>query len=216
MNRATGPAQAHHTSPPPETESAMPSGDSNNGMGGQGGISAGFLETLIGYNARRAALSIIGVFLERMAVYGVRPVDFSVLSLIRHNPGINSRQLCAALGLLPPNLVQMLNQLEARQLVDKRPHPTDGRAVALHLSPTGHALMDDAEATAAQLERDATAHMSDHQRSTLMRLLKLVYQPPSPLPRATPAATSDTATQPKPKRSRTARQPKPPTPSQVD
>jgi DNA-binding MarR family transcriptional regulator len=137
-----------------------------------------FLETLIGYNARRAALSIISVFLERMSVYGVRPVDFSVLSLIRHNPGITSRQLCAALGLLPPNLVLMLNQLEERQLVEKRPHPTDGRAVALYLSEAGHALMADAESTAAQLERDATSHMTDHQRSTLMRLLKLVYQPP--------------------------------------
>jgi hypothetical protein len=88
----------------------------------------------------------------------------------------------------------MLNQLEARQLLDKRPHPTDGRAVALHLSDAGHALMDDAEATAAQLERDATAHMTDHQRSTLMRLLKLVYQPPATeapqakRPHATPKA----------------------------
>ena len=44
-----------------------------------------YLETLIGYNARRAALSVIGLFLQRMAVYGLRPVDFSVLSLITHN-----------------------------------------------------------------------------------------------------------------------------------
>lgn len=146
-------------------------------------LDTAFLETLIGYNARRAALSIIGVFLERMAVYGVRPVDFSVLSLIRHNPGITSRQLCTALGLLPPNLVLMLNQLEARQLVDKRPHPTDGRAVALHLSDQGHTLMGEAETTATQLERDATAHMTEHQRNTLMRLLKLVYQQPPASPR---------------------------------
>ncbi len=169
MTRAPGPEQA--TEFPLQATAA---GDSAPAR-----INTDFLETLIGYNARRAALSIIGVFLERMAVYGVRPVDFSVLSLIRHNPGITSRQLCAALGLLPPNLVLMLNQLEARQLLEKRPHPTDGRAVALHLSATGHALMDEAETTASQLERDATAHMTDHQRSTLMRLLKLVYQPPA-------------------------------------
>jgi hypothetical protein len=35
-----------------------------------------YLQTLLGYNARRAALSIIGVFLERLAVYGLKPVDF--------------------------------------------------------------------------------------------------------------------------------------------
>ena len=35
-----------------------------------------YLESLLGYNARRAALSVIEVFLERMAPYGLRPVDF--------------------------------------------------------------------------------------------------------------------------------------------
>lgn len=171
MNRASAPEQATANPPSVDTDLAAPAR-----------INTDFLETLIGYNARRAALSIIGVFLERMEVYGVRPVDFSVLSLIRHNPGITSRQLCAALGLLPPNLVLMVNQLEARQLVDKRPHPTDGRAVALHLSDDGHALMNEAETTAASLEKEATSHMSEHQRSTLIRLLKLVYQPPPETP----------------------------------
>lgn len=193
MIRAPGPKQATEPQPLADTEPNAP-----------GTINTDFLETLIGYNARRAALSIIGVFLERMAMYGVRPVDFSVLSLIRHNPGITSRQLCAALGLLPPNLVLMLNQLEARQLLDKRPHPTDGRAVALHLSATGHSLMNEAETTASQLERDATAHMSDHQRTTLMRLLKLVYQPPEkpvrPAKKSTETTPSAKATKPSPAR----------------
>jgi len=55
----------------------------------------------LGYNARRAALTIIEGFLERMAEFGLRPVDFSVMSVIQHNPGVTSRQLCAALNLLP-------------------------------------------------------------------------------------------------------------------
>ena len=41
-----------------------------------------YLETLLGYNARRAALTVIGQFLPRMAAFELRPVDFSVLSLI--------------------------------------------------------------------------------------------------------------------------------------
>ena len=60
-----------------------------------------YLETLLGYNTRRAALTIIGRFMDNMAVYQLRPVDFSVLSLIGHNPGITSRQLCSALNILP-------------------------------------------------------------------------------------------------------------------
>ena len=68
-------------------------------------VNTRYLETLVGYNARRAALVIIGEFMHRMAVYDLRTVDFSVLSLITHNPGITSRQLCNTLGIQAPNLV---------------------------------------------------------------------------------------------------------------
>ena len=51
-----------------------------------------YLETLIGYNARRAALALIGQFLERMAIYDLKPVEFSVMSVIVHTPGVTSRQ----------------------------------------------------------------------------------------------------------------------------
>lgn len=146
-------------------------------------IDTTYLECLIGYNARRAALTIIGSFLERMAVYGVRPVEFSVLSVIRHNPGITSRQLCACLGLLPPNLVTMLNQLGQRDLVARQPHPHDGRAISLSLTPHGLALMNQAEATAYQLELDATASLTDAQRATLKKLLRMVYAPEPAAPR---------------------------------
>ena len=87
-------------------------------------VDSSYLEGLLGYNARRAALSVIEVFLDRMAVYGLRPVDFSVLSLITHNPGITSRQLCTSLGILPPNLVGMINNFEKRDLVQRRPAKT--------------------------------------------------------------------------------------------
>src|SRR5437868_6643483 len=90
-----------------------------------------YLETLIGYNARRAALAVIEVFMVRMAEYELRPVDFSVASLIAHNPGITSRQLCSSLGMLPPNLVGLLNALEKRGLITRRHHPNDGRASGL-------------------------------------------------------------------------------------
>ena len=71
-------------------------------------VDTSYLETLIGYNARRAALAVISQFLERMAVYDLKPVDFSVMSVVVHNPGVTSRQLCAALNILPPNLVGLV------------------------------------------------------------------------------------------------------------
>lgn len=139
-------------------------------------IDTSYLESLIGYNARRAALAVIEVFLQRMAVFGLRPVDFSVLSLITHNPGITSRQLCTALGILPPNLVGMVNALEKRELIERQPHPRDGRAMGLHLTPAGQKLMRDAERTAAQLEAQVAARLSAGEVKTLIRLLKKVYR----------------------------------------
>lgn len=139
-------------------------------------VNTRYLETLLGYNARRAALAIIEVFLERMAVYDLRPVDFSVLSLVVHNPGITSRQLCSALGILAPNLVGMVNALEKRDLIARKPHPLDGRAMGLHPTPAGFTLMRAAEKTASQLEQDSTERLNDVERKTLLQLLKKVYK----------------------------------------
>lgn len=138
-------------------------------------VDTSYLEGLIGYNARRAALAVIEVFLQRMAVYELRPVDFSVLSLITHNPGITSRQLCTSLGILPPNLVGMVNALEKRGVILRQPHPRDGRAVGLHLTPAGRKLMQDAERTAAQLEGEAASKLTAAEVKTLIRLLQKVY-----------------------------------------
>jgi DNA-binding MarR family transcriptional regulator len=138
-------------------------------------VDTSYLEGLIGYNARRAALAVIEVFLQRMAVFDLRPVDFSVLSLIAHNPGITSRQLCATLGILPPNLVGMINALEKRQIIARQPHPTDGRALGLHLTEGGAKLMRDAERTAAQLEAEVARRLTPTEGKTLIRLLKKVY-----------------------------------------
>jgi DNA-binding MarR family transcriptional regulator len=140
-------------------------------------VNTSFLEGLIGYNARRAALAVIGVFLERMAPFDLRVVDFSVLTLIAHNPGITSRQLSAALAILPPNLVGLVRQLEARGLIEKHPHPHDRRAQGLYVTEAGRSLQSEAQAVVASLETEAITHLSEDERQTLIRLLRKVYQP---------------------------------------
>lgn len=138
-------------------------------------VDTGFLETLVGYNARRAAVTIIEVFLQRMAVFDLRPVDFSVMSLIFHNPGITSRQLCTTLGILPPNLVGMVGALEKRGLILRERHRQDGRAMSLYTTDAGMALMREAEAVAVQLETDQTRRLTATERKTLIRLLQKIY-----------------------------------------
>jgi len=157
-------ARPFRNPPPPATALSTPEA-----------VDTSFLRTLVGYNARRASLAVIEVFMERMAVYRLKVVEFSVLSLVAHNPGITSRQLCATLNVLPPNLVGLIAALERRGLIERRPHPSDGRAMGLHLTPAGVELTAQAEQTAAQLEVDATAGLTGAERKTLIRLLQKVY-----------------------------------------
>ena len=138
-------------------------------------IDTRYLQTLLGYNARRAALTIIEGFLERMAEFGLRPVDFSVMSVIHHNPGVTSRQLCTALNLLPPNLVGLVQSLEARGLIERHPHPTDGRAMGLHPTAQGRSLMNRAEQAATELEIEKSSRLTAAQRKTLLELLQKIY-----------------------------------------
>ena len=133
------------------------------------------LEALVGYNARRAWLAVSTVFAERMAAYGLKQVDFSVLSLLAHNPGATSRQLCNTLDILPPNLVSLVATLDSRGLIERRPHPHDGRAVGLHLTEAGEKLIREAEQTVTQLEADASARLTVRERETLIRLLQKIY-----------------------------------------
>lgn len=134
------------------------------------------LENLVGYNARRGWLAISTVFAERMAAYGLKQVDFSVLSLLAHNPGATSRQLCATLDILPPNLVSLVAAMDSRGLIERRPHPHDGRAVGLHLTAAGKKLVREAEAAVTQLELDASARLSARERETLIALLQKLYR----------------------------------------
>ena len=139
-------------------------------------IDTRYLETLLGYNTRRASLTIISRFIERMADFELRPVDFSVLSLIGHNPGITSRELCSALNILPPNMVGFLKAFERRDLIERTPHPTDGRAMGLSLTQNGQQLMQKAEAAAIESDSSAAHQLSAAEQKTLMRLLKKIYR----------------------------------------
>ena len=146
-------------------------------------IDSSFLETLIGYNARRSALKIIDRFHLDMKDFGLSTVEFSILSLIFHNPGITSKQLCNHLFIFPPNMVVMQKSFLSRGLIARSPHPTDGRAFGLTLTPSGLTLVKKAQAKASASDALATLKITAKERETLVRLLKKIYQD-DPTPRA--------------------------------
>ena len=159
----------------PRPRKKIPASSANLSAPGPEPLDTRVLEGLVGYNARRAYLVISATFAERMAVYGMKPVDFSVLSLLEHNPGATSRQLCATLDILPPNVVNLVADMDRRGLIERRPHPHDRRALGLHLTSAGHQLVTQAEEAVIQLERDASERLTERERDTLIRLLQKIY-----------------------------------------
>lgn len=134
------------------------------------------VERFIGYSTRRASLAIVATFMRRMAVYELRPVNFTLLALIADNPGIMSSQLCALLDIQSSNLVAMVKQLDERGLIERRPHPKDVRAQGLHLTAQGVSFTKKAQATALAAGLEATARLTEDERATLDVLLRKIYQ----------------------------------------
>ena len=131
---------------------------------------------LVGYNCRRAYVHIHKTFLERMAGYQLRPVEFSVLAVLRANPLLTQKQLSRALNVSPPNLAVLLDRLQSRGLLTRERNPQDGRSQVLSLTEGGRQMVVKAEHTARALELEATSMLSDSERRTLIRLLQKIYR----------------------------------------
>jgi DNA-binding MarR family transcriptional regulator len=146
----------------------------------QGGPTSGrvctdFLDGLLGYNARRTSLQLVACFVRDLTDLQLKPVGFSVLCLVGHNPGITSRQLCQTLDIQAPNLVGLVSALTERGCLERLPHPTDGRAWGLHLTPAGESLLAQAETRILASEQQACAGLSSAEQATLKQLLQKIY-----------------------------------------
>lgn len=133
------------------------------------------LLSLVGYNCRRAYITIMPLFEKRMAKFELRPVDFTVLSLLKANPNINQKRLSKAINVSPPNLATLLDRLEQRDLVMRQRNPQDRRSQTLVLTAAGKSMCVKAEKTAAELEEKATEALSDAERAQLIKLLQKIF-----------------------------------------
>jgi MarR family transcriptional regulator for hemolysin len=74
-----------------------------------------------------------------------------VMLLGRLQDGVRQGALVDALGIEPPSLVPLLNQLERAGLVERRPDAVDKRAKTLHLTQAGRDLARRAEVVANEV-----------------------------------------------------------------
>jgi DNA-binding MarR family transcriptional regulator len=65
--------------------------------------------------------------------------------------------------------------MEKRDLLARKPHPDDGRAIGLYLTVAGSQMMVEAESTATELELEVSSKLTAAEAKTLLRLLQKVY-----------------------------------------
>jgi len=91
------------------------------------------------YLARRFQQVCAGLISESLADEGLTQFQLAVLSGINGVPGIDQRRLSDALGIVPENISQIVDELEQRGLVERRVNGADRRARQLFLTQRGKA-----------------------------------------------------------------------------
>lgn len=67
-------------------------------------------------------------------------VEFQTLTALYARDGQKASELAAAAGRAATSFTPILDNLESAGLIERRPHPTDRRAVLIHLTDTAEAM----------------------------------------------------------------------------
>ena len=105
---------------------------------------------------------------------GIQPREVGVLNLIDAHPGITQQELGAGALVDPSSMVAVLDDLEERGWAERRPHPTDRRKRAIHLTAAGKRVLNRARAVGGKAVAELLAPLSASEVSELRRLLRKV------------------------------------------
>lgn len=95
---------------------------------------------------------------------------------------VTQRQLAEHAGADPMMTSQVLRSLEAKGLVNRRPHPSDARARALTATPAGIDLANQANAAVEQVDRDYFAALGQDRAAFTRMLAQLTHRRARPRP----------------------------------
>jgi len=138
------------------------------------GVSLGGLETTVGFLLRLAQVAVFKDLLAALKAFDLRVTDLSVLLVIEATPGLQQRAIGEVLRIQRPNLVTIIDQLEARGLVRRGAVPTDRRAYALSLTSEGEALLRQAKIAHAQHDRKVLDALGDLDKARMLAALERI------------------------------------------
>jgi DNA-binding MarR family transcriptional regulator len=166
-------------------------------------VDLGTLPSQLGYVLRRAQVAVIQSYAAAFAEAGLRPAQYSVLTVLQHNPGLSPSAVADALAITRTNFVPLFDSLVRRGLAERRPVATNRRSQALFLTPAGKALLDQTSRILSQHEKLFAAKLGSANAGVLVSLLHQLVDGlagnDEPAPSETPAPSR------RPRRSRRSR-----------
>lgn len=123
---------------------------------------------LLSWNGQRIAQ----VFAAALEPLGLRPHHFGVLTLIDFQPGSTQHELGDRSMIDPSSMVAVIDELEGLGLAERRPHPSDRRKHAVHLTERGGKALKGARSAAFSAANELFGRLQASEQETLRLLLR--------------------------------------------
>src|SRR5262245_34987359 len=134
-------------------------------------VNLGDLPDQLGFLVRRIQLWVFREFTRKLAQLDVTLAQYSVLTVVAANPGINQLAVASALDIERAGLGRLIERLETRNLL-KRPSSTvDRRSYVLHLTPEGRKALARMRAIVHESEKRLAEKFRPGDAEDLMRIL---------------------------------------------
>jgi DNA-binding MarR family transcriptional regulator len=101
--------------------------------------------------------------------------QFTVLALPGHGP-LTLRELADAEHVQAPSMTRTVNGLEAAGLVNRLPHPSDGRQVLAELTAAGREVLTDTRQRRNEWLEKRLAKLSNEERKTLREAAEILQK----------------------------------------
>ncbi len=151
--------------------------DESDDLADLAGVDIGPLAVQIGFALRRAQVTVFQDFHRRFAEDDIRPAQYSVLKVLKHNPGLRQTQVSAALGVKRTNFVPLFDTLEKRGLAERRKVDGDRRAFALFLTEAGLRMLASLDEKVAAHEAKFVGRLGAGQQFQLLAMLGRMCDP---------------------------------------
>lgn len=124
-----------------------------------------------GHLIRRAQQIAVAIFIEECRHLDLTPVQYAALVATRDMPGIDATRLSEAIAYDRSTLGSVIERLEEKGWIERRPGTGDRRVKRLHLTAAGARLLKDAEPNVRRAQDRILAPLGEADQGELMRLL---------------------------------------------